>query len=174
MDEKVRLGITAADLQEDVIDVLIVRKLNPTSELSHRLPECRASAARVGVDGDLVLCDVRSNARIQPDDATMARVRYHSDGTEASCEGLGGAHGESLRRVRASGSSLHHLAVSLAGVAVCICRNRHRTEICWRRGRREEASWGDRLLLRKLKPCCFMGEDFYEFGVCILFHWPDL
>ena len=61
-----------------------VRKPNHALKLSHCLLECRASATRLRADGDLVLCDGRSNAEIQRDDATMARVRYHSDRTEAS------------------------------------------------------------------------------------------
>ena len=48
----------------------------------------------------------------------MAWMRYHGDGTEASFEGLRGAHGESLRRVRSSGSAFRpssHLSYQGSG-----------------------------------------------------------
>ena len=86
MDEKLGFGITVADLQEYVVKVLTIRELSPASERSHRLLECWASATMVRTDGNLVTCDVRSDARIQPNDATVARLRYHNDRTEARFE----------------------------------------------------------------------------------------
>ena len=143
--------------------MLTIRELSLATERSHRLLECWASATRVRTDGNLVPCDVWSDARIQPNDATVARLRYHGDGTEARFKRLGGAHGESLRLIGTSGSALHHLAVSLAWVAVSVCRDWHRVEIRRGRGRGEEASWGDRLFRRKLKACCFEGKNLSQF-----------
>ena len=118
MNEKVGLGITVANLQNDEVNMLAIRELGPPSKLSHRLPECRASATHKKANGNLVLCNGKRNIRIHPDDATMAWMRYHSDGTEASFEGVRGGHGQSLRRIWASGSAFDHLAVSFARVAV--------------------------------------------------------
>ena len=61
MNEKVGLGITVANLQKDKVHMFAIRELGPPSELSHRLPECRASATHKRVDGSLVLCDYRRN-----------------------------------------------------------------------------------------------------------------
>jgi hypothetical protein len=166
VNEKVGLGIIVANLQKDEVHMLAIRELGPPSELSHRLLECRASATHERADGDLVLCDGRRNTRIQPDDATMSWMRYHSDGTDASFQRVGGGHGESLCGIWASGSAFDHLAVSLARVAVCFYRNGHRAQICRRRGRREQASWRDRLLKRELESGRFKGKNFGRLEVC--------
>jgi hypothetical protein len=135
-----------ANLQKNEVHMLAIRELDPPSELSDRLFECKANATHERTDGDLVLCDGRRNTRIQPDDAAMSWMRYHSDGTDASFERVRGGHGESLRWIWASGSAFDHLAVSLAMVAVCFCKNGHSAKICRRWGRREQSSWRDRLL----------------------------
>ena len=166
MNEKIGLRITVANFQNDEINMLAIRKLDNPSKLSHRLPECRASATQDRANGDLVLCDGKKNTRFQPDDATMAWMRYHSDGTEASFEGVRGGHGELLRRIWASGNAFDHLAVSLARVAVCFCKNGHRAQICRRRGRREEACWRDRFFVRELESSRFKGKNFSELEVC--------
>ena len=85
---------------------------------------------------------------------------------EASFKEVGGGHGESLRRIWASGSAFDHLAVSLATVAVCFCRNGHRAEICRWRGRREEASWRDWFLMQELESNRFKGKNFSELELC--------
>jgi hypothetical protein len=71
VNEKVGLGITVANLQNDEIHILAIRELGPPSELRHRLFECRASATQERADGDLQLCDGRMNTRIKPDYAIM-------------------------------------------------------------------------------------------------------
>lgn len=62
MDEKIIVGITVANFQKDVVSLFAVGKLDPSPELSHDLSKCRASATTIRANGDLVLCDGRSNA----------------------------------------------------------------------------------------------------------------
>jgi hypothetical protein len=166
VNEKVSLKITVTNLQNDEVHMFAIRELGPPSELSHCFFECRASATHERTDGHLVLCDGRRNTRIQPDDATMSWMRYHSDRTEVSLEGVGGGHGESLREIWASGSAFDHLVVSFARVAVCFCRNGYRAQICRWRGRREEASWRYRFLMREFESSRLNGKNFGELEVC--------
>ena len=154
-----------ANLQNDEVHMFAIRELGPPSELSHRLLECRASATHERAYGDLVLCDGRRNTRIQPDDAPMSWMRYHSDRTDASLEGVGGGHGESMCGIWASGSAFDHLAISFARVPVCFCKNGYHAQIYRRRGRREEASWRNQFLMRELKSSRFKGKNFGELAV---------
>jgi hypothetical protein len=146
--------------------MLAIRELGPPSELGHRLLECRASATHERADGDLILCAGRRNTRIQPDNATMSWMRYHIDGTDASFQRVGGGHGESLRGIWASGSVFYNLAVPLARIAVCFCRNGYRVQICRWRSRREKTSWRDRLLQRELESSRFKDKNFSRLEVC--------